>query len=84
MTIATPVVATGDEPEPVQPNSRRGARDDSGPAPERAPDLQLLGSEAASGHRRPPSLVRRGDGQTIQLTPLLYAVTTTTKPAAKV
>ncbi len=27
-----------------------------------------------SGYRSPPSLVRRGDGQTLQLTPLLYAV----------
>lgn len=27
-----------------------------------------------SGYRTPPSLVRRGDGQTLQLTPLLYAV----------
>jgi putative peptide zinc metalloprotease protein len=29
---------------------------------------------AGSGYRRPPALVRRGDGQTIQLTPLLYEV----------
>src|SRR3954451_10061276 len=28
---------------------------------------------AGSGYRVPPSLVRRTDGQTIQLTPLLYA-----------
>src|SRR4051812_18800395 len=28
---------------------------------------------AGSGYRIPPSLVRRADGQTIQLTPLLYA-----------
>ena len=28
---------------------------------------------AGSGYRVPPSLVRRADGQTIQLTPLLYA-----------
>src|SRR5690349_23692184 len=27
-----------------------------------------------SGYRTPPSLVRRGDGQTLQLTPLLYQV----------
>ena len=29
---------------------------------------------AGSGYRVPPSLVRRADGQTVQLTPLLYAV----------
>ena len=27
-----------------------------------------------SGYRVPPALVRRGDGQTLQLTPLLYVV----------
>ncbi len=27
-----------------------------------------------SGYRTPPALVRRGDGQTLQLTPLLYQV----------
>src|SRR5688500_867836 len=27
-----------------------------------------------SGYRTPPALVRRGDGQTLQLTPLLYSV----------
>ena len=27
-----------------------------------------------SGYREPPALVRRGDGQMLQLTPLLYAV----------
>ncbi|HET6939825.1 MAG TPA: hypothetical protein VFI19_14510, partial [Nocardioides sp.] len=27
-----------------------------------------------SGYRTPPSLARRVDGQTVQLTPLLYAV----------
>jgi putative peptide zinc metalloprotease protein len=36
--------------------------------------VQLLGSVPGSGYRRPPALVRRADGQTIQLTPLLYAV----------
>src|SRR5688572_224243 len=29
---------------------------------------------AGSGYRTPPSLARRGDGQMVQLTPLLYAL----------
>ena len=43
-------------------------------APARADGLQLLGTMVGSGYREPPALVRRGDGQTLQLTPLLYAV----------
>jgi putative peptide zinc metalloprotease protein len=45
-----------------------------GAVPERADGVQLLGAVPGSGYRVAPSLVRRGDGQTIQLTPLLYAV----------
>jgi putative peptide zinc metalloprotease protein len=40
----------------------------------RADGVQLLGAVPGSGYRVAPALVRRGDGQTIQLTPLLYAV----------
>ncbi|NUR07732.1 MAG: hypothetical protein HOQ45_12080 [Nocardioidaceae bacterium] len=43
-------------------------------APRRADDLQLLGTMVGSGYRTPPALVRRSDGQTLQLTPLLYRV----------
>jgi len=46
-------------------------RDD---VPVRADGVQLLGSVPGSGYRQAPALVRRSDGQTIQLTPLLYAV----------
>ena len=42
--------------------------------PERADGLQLIGEMVGSGYRTPPSLVRREDGQTLQLTRLLYAV----------
>ena len=42
--------------------------------PMRADGLQLIGEMAGSGYRTPPSLVRRADGQTLQLTPLLYAL----------
>ncbi len=43
-------------------------------APARVDDLQLIGEMVGSGYRAPPALVRRGDGQTLQLTPLLYRV----------
>jgi len=41
-------------------------------APERAEGLELLGALGGSGYQNSPSLVRRVDGQTLQLTPLLY------------
>lgn len=43
-------------------------------APARADGIHLIGELPGSGYRVPPSLVRRGDGQTIQLTRLLYLV----------
>lgn len=42
--------------------------------PRRADGVQLLGRMPGSGYRTPPALVRRSDGQALQLTPLLYAV----------
>jgi putative peptide zinc metalloprotease protein len=42
--------------------------------PTRADGIQLIGEMAGSGYRVPPALVRRGDGQTLQLSPLLYQV----------
>jgi putative peptide zinc metalloprotease protein len=44
------------------------------PIPTRAAGVELVGEMRGSGYRNPPALVRRGDGQTIQLTPLLYRV----------
>lgn len=41
-------------------------------APARAPAVELLGELSGSGYHDAPRLVRRGDGQTIQVTPLLY------------
>ena len=43
-------------------------------APARVDGVQLIGEMVGSGYRTPPSLVRRGDGQVLQLTPLLYHV----------
>ncbi|MET4093973.1 hypothetical protein [Arthrobacter sp. UYCu712] len=40
--------------------------------PVRADGVQLLGETKGSGYREAPSLVRRADGQTLQLTGLLY------------
>lgn len=42
--------------------------------PARAPGVELLGELGGSGYRSAPGLVRRADGQTCQLTPLLYAL----------
>jgi putative peptide zinc metalloprotease protein len=39
----------------------------------RADGVELIGEMSGSGYKVPPSLVRRADGQTVQLTPLLYA-----------
>ncbi|SKB96793.1 putative peptide zinc metalloprotease protein [Arthrobacter sp. 49Tsu3.1M3] len=63
--------------------SGAGARADAGPAsaavglqpvPVRAKGVQLIGEAKGSGYKEAPSLVRRSDGQTIQLTRLLYLV----------
>ncbi|MEC5189945.1 MULTISPECIES: hypothetical protein [unclassified Arthrobacter] len=42
--------------------------------PVRAGGVQLLGETQGSGYREAPSLVRRADGQALQLTRLLYLV----------
>jgi putative peptide zinc metalloprotease protein len=55
--------------------SRPAVPGGAGPeVPVRAEGVQLLGHMPGSGYREPPALVRRADGQTIQLTPLLYLV----------
>ncbi len=56
--------------------SGRGADDPSAPrpVPVRAAGLELIGELPGSGYREPPALVRRSDGQTVQLTRLLYLV----------
>jgi putative peptide zinc metalloprotease protein len=44
------------------------------PPPVRAGGVELLGEMERSGYLEPPSLVRRGDGQTLTLTPVLREV----------
>ena len=56
---------TGERSAPAPPAST---------VPARATGVELLGPLAGSGFRDPPSLVRRADGQTLQLTPVLYGV----------
>jgi putative peptide zinc metalloprotease protein len=43
----------------------------TGPTPELASGVELLGELEGSGYRQTPSLVRRADGQVLQVTPLL-------------
>jgi putative peptide zinc metalloprotease protein len=45
-----------------------------GVPPARAEGVELLGEYQGSGFKEPPSLARRGDGQILQLPPLLYEV----------
>jgi putative peptide zinc metalloprotease protein len=42
--------------------------------PRLAEGVELLGEYQGSGYSQPPSLVRRADGQVIQMSPLLYQV----------
>ena len=69
-TVATagdPVVGGG---RPVAPEHEN---DDAAWVPSRMDGVELVGEYDASGYRRTPAIVRRGDGQVLQLTPLLYA-----------
>jgi putative peptide zinc metalloprotease protein len=64
--------ATTERAEPILP-----PRGTSGvaPAPRLADGVELLGEYQGSGYAQPPSLVRRPDGQVIQMSRLLYQVT---------
>jgi putative peptide zinc metalloprotease protein len=63
--ISRPNPTSGSRPTPDHPDPQ---------VPARADGVELLGELPGSGYRQPPALARRGDGQTIQLTPLLYLV----------
>jgi putative peptide zinc metalloprotease protein len=58
---AVPAPSPGNAPEPADP-------------PRLAAGVELLGEFRNSGYSQPPSLVRRADGQVIQMSRLLYLV----------
>jgi len=69
------VLSSGTAPEgasaaPAVDSVGQAVDPDDVPAP--AAGLQLIGQTPGSGYRQPPSLVRRSDGQMMQLTSLLY------------
>jgi putative peptide zinc metalloprotease protein len=65
--VASPPAAPSPrEAQPAAPLAER--------VPARAEGVELVGEMQGSGYREPPSLVRRADGQVLQLTPLLYRV----------
>ena len=70
MTVAAEPVTAG-RTAPVLPPA-----DVPGPVevPRLADGVELLGEYKGSGYAQPPSLVRRADGQVIQMSPLLYGV----------
>ena len=71
MTAAAGHVTTGRTAPAPSPPGTAGAA----PAPRLADGVELLGEYQDSGYSQPPSLVRRPDGQVIQMSPLLYQVT---------
>jgi putative peptide zinc metalloprotease protein len=70
MTVAAgPVITERPAPAPTA-----GAPGPAG-APRLADGVELLGEYKDSGYSQPPSLVRRPDGQVIQMSALLYQIT---------
>ncbi|MFF1252903.1 hypothetical protein ACFVYC_10480 [Pseudarthrobacter sp. NPDC058329] len=64
----------GPRPQAGPPSSAAPVAEHPRQVPARADGVQLIGRAEGSGYREAPSLVRRADGQTLQLTPLLYLV----------
>ncbi len=61
-------------PSAASPHARERKADlERAVVPKMASGVSLIGEYEASGYTEAPCLVRRSDGQTIQLTPLLYA-----------
>ena len=65
-TVPAEVVSSEAAPSPGSSGTDR--------APCLAEGIELIGEFGGSGFKEPPSLVRRSDGQVIQLPPLLYQV----------
>jgi len=61
--------------ERAAPNPPPADGPETGAAPRLADGVELLGEYKDSAYRQPPSLVRRPDGQVIQMSRLLYQVT---------
>jgi putative peptide zinc metalloprotease protein len=70
MTIATGHEAAERTPAAASPHEAA----QPAAVPRLADGVELLGEYQNSGYRQPPSLVRRADGQVIQMSPLLYQV----------
>jgi putative peptide zinc metalloprotease protein len=68
VTAAAGYVPAGPAPLPAGPSELAGV-------PRLADGVELLGVYRDSGYSQPPSLVRRADGQVIQVSALLYRVT---------
>ncbi len=64
----------GTTARPVSPAPPMDAAPGSGQVPRLAEGVELLGEYQNSGYSQPPSLIRRPDGQVIQMSPLLYRV----------
>ena len=71
MTVVAGHVTTGPATPAFPPAGAPGPDE----APRLADGVELLGQYQDSGYRQPPSLVRRADGQVIQMSALLYRVT---------
>jgi putative peptide zinc metalloprotease protein len=71
VTVTAAQVTTGRTAPASPPLTAPGPTD----PPRLADGVELLGEYRDSGYSRPPSLVRRPDGQVIQMSPLLYQVT---------
>src|SRR3984957_2479028 len=70
MTVAARHVTTDPAPSAPSPDGMP----QTAQAPRLAEGVELLGEYKDSGYSQPPSLVRRPDGQIIQMSPLLYRV----------
>jgi putative peptide zinc metalloprotease protein len=70
MTVAAEPVTTGRTAPVLPPAGVPGPVE----VPRLADGVELLGEYKGSGYAQPPSLVRRADGQVIQMSPLLYGV----------
>src|SRR5215212_10882599 len=72
-TELAPAALVAAAPSPIRERVRRRVLGSTRPA-QPAPGLELIGQMQDSGFEDPPYLVRRADGQVVQLPELLYVV----------